>query len=76
MLAYVAGDDVKDAHSVLGLIGDRVGEPGRDDTIEARERSGGSLRLSNNESVTLCRNFALGLFEWRAVGVFSRCKTP
>jgi hypothetical protein len=59
MLALEAADEVRDAHSLLGLTGDlggdRDGELGRDDAIEARDDSGGNLNFSSRKSVELWR---------------------
>jgi hypothetical protein len=59
MLALVAADDVRDAHSLLGRTGDlggeRNGELGLEEAIEARDDRGGNLRLSSRKSVELWR---------------------
>jgi len=44
---------------VLGRVGERlprVGDPAREETVEARVRSGGSLTLSSSDSVRLGRD--------------------
>jgi hypothetical protein len=58
------------------LAGDRNGDPGRDDTVEARVRIGGTLPLSRKKSGTISRECMLDVFEWWILGKFSSTGTP
>ena len=80
VLAFVAGEDVSEAHSLLGrpddLAGDRNGDPGLDDTVDARVRIGVTLPLSRKKSGTLSRECVLNVFEWWIFGKVSNTGTP